>query len=133
MAERAHAFAGLVFELRQYAALLAAHRLPLRLDGGEAAEGWLLETVAAPDPVLAPHLLVAHEAAGLGTVAVTAAQHGADGRPRLLAHGYPLAPQALGPLVAVLAARCGIEPALHAQGRVVVDACGLAVPAAVHH
>jgi hypothetical protein len=132
-AERAHAFAGVVFELRQYAALLAAHRLPLRLDQGEAADGWLLETLAAPDPDLAPPTLVAHEAAGLGTVAVTAAQPGAGGRPRLLAHGYPLAPQALGPLVAVLAARYGIEPALHAQGRVVIDAAGLAAPAAVRH
>ena len=132
-AERAHAFAGLVFELRQYAALLAAHRLPLRLDQGEAADGWLLENLVAPDPALAPPHLVAHEATGLGTVAVTAAQAGADGRPRLLAHGYPLAPQALGSLVAVLAARYGIEPALHAQGRVVIDAAGLAAPAAVRH
>jgi hypothetical protein len=130
---RAHAFAGLVFELRQYAALLAAHHLPLRLDGGEAADGWLLETVAAPDPALAPPVLFAHEAPGLGTVAVTAAQSGSDGRQRLLAHGYPLAPQALGPLVAVLAARCGIAPALHAQGRVVLDAAGLAAPAPTRH
>jgi hypothetical protein len=132
-AERAHAFAGLVFELRQYAALLEAHRLPLELDDGEAADGWLLETLATADPASAPPTLVAHEAPGLGTVAVTAAQAGIDGRPRLLAHGYPLAPQALGPLVAVLAARYGIAPALHALGRVMVDAAGLAVPAAVRH
>jgi hypothetical protein len=133
LAERAHAFAGLVFELRQYAALLAAHRLPLRLDDGEAADGWLLETLATPEPALAAPVLIAHEAPGLGTVAVTAMQAGDGGRPRLLAHGYPLAPQALGALVAVLAARYRIEPALHAQGRVVVDAVGLAAPAAVRH
>ncbi|SEI73484.1 hypothetical protein [Frateuria terrea] len=132
-AERAHAFAGLVFELRQYAALLGAHRLPLELADGEGAEGWLLETLAAPDPALAPPLLVAHEAPGLGVVAITAAQAGASGQPRLLAHGYPLAAQALGPLVAVLAARFGSEPALHAQGRVVVGGTGLTAPGAARH
>lgn len=131
--ERAHAFAGLVFELRQYAALLRAHRLPLVLEHGEAGEDWLLETLAAADPALAPPTLVAHEAPGLGTVAVTAAQPGIDGQPRLLAHGYPLSPQALGPLVAVLAARLGIEPALHALGRVAVDAAGLSAPAPTRH
>jgi hypothetical protein len=132
-AQRAHAIAGLVFELRQYAALLHAHRLPFALERGEAGEGWLLETLAAPDPSLAPPSLVAHEAPGLGTIALTAAQVGRDGQPRLLAHGYPLAPQALGPLVAVLAARLGIEPSLHALGRVVLDADGLSAPASLRH
>jgi hypothetical protein len=129
-ATRAHAFAGLMFELRQYAPVLKAHRLPLRLEQGEAADGWLLETLAAPDAALAPPVLVAHEARALGTVAVTAAQTDVHGQPRLLAHGYPLEPPALGSLVAVLAARYGIEPALHAQGRVVLDAQGLSAPAA---
>ena len=129
-AARAHAFAGLVFELRQYAALLQAHRLPLQLESGESGDGWLLETLAAPDPQLAAPRLIAHEAPGLGTVAVTAAQTRADGSPQLLAHGYPLAPGALGVLVAALAERYGIEPALHAQGRVVLDAAGLSAPAA---
>ena len=129
MADRAHAFAGLVFELRQYAALLDAHHLPLKLEHGEADAGGLLETLAAADPALPPPGLFAHEAPGLGTVAVTAAQADADGRPRLLAHGYPLAPTALGPLVAVLAARYGIGPALQALGRVALDADGLTVPA----
>ncbi|MGN2248372.1 hypothetical protein ACFWZ3_16965 [Frateuria sp. GZRR35] len=132
-ADRAHAFAGLVFELRQYAALLQAHRLPLALEQGEADAGWLLETLAEPDPALAPPALFAHEAPGLGTVALSVAQRGAEGRPRLLAHGYPLAPQALGPLVAVLAARFGIEPALQALGRVVLDENGLAVPSPSRH
>ncbi|MGN2253373.1 hypothetical protein ACFWZ4_08350 [Frateuria sp. GZRe12] len=127
-AERAHGFAGLVFELRQYAALLQAHHLPLNLDQGEADAGWLLETLAAPDPALAPPALFAHEAPGLGTVAITAAQAGADDHPYVLAHGYPLAPQALGPLVAVLAARYGIEPALQAMGRVALDDNGLTAP-----
>jgi hypothetical protein len=127
-AERAHGFAGLVFELRQYAALLQAHHLPLMLEQGEADAGWLLETLAEPDPALARPALFAHEAPGLGAVAITAAQVGADGRPHLLAHGYPLAPPALGSLVAVLAARYGIDPALQALGRVSLDANGLTVP-----
>ena len=129
-AARAHAFAGLMFELRQYAPLLQEHRLPLRLEQGEAADGWLLETLAGPDPALAQPVLIAHEAPALGTVAVTAAQVDANGRPHLLAHGYPLLPPACGSLVAVLAARYGIEPALHAQGRVILDAHGLSAAAA---
>jgi hypothetical protein len=132
-ADRSHAFAGLVFELRQYAALLHAHRLPFALEHGEAGEGWLLETLAAPDPGLAAPTLFAHEAPGLGVIAITAAQPGRDGRPRVLAHGYPLAPQALGPLVAMLAARFAIEPALHALGRVALDAGGLGASMPVRH
>lgn len=128
-ATRAHAFAGLLFELRQYAALLEAHRLPLQLAHGEAADGWLLETLAAPQAALAAPTLIAHEAAALGTVAVSVAQTDSDGRPRLLAHGYPLTPRALGSLVTVLAARYGIAPALRAQGRIVLDADGLSAPA----
>ena len=131
--DRAHAFAGLVFELRQYAALLQAHRLPLKLEQGEADAGWLLETLGEPDASLAPPALFAHEAPGLGTVAITAAQAGTDGRPRLLAQAYPLAPEAMGPLVAVLAARYDIEPALQATGRVVLDADGLSVPTPLRH
>jgi hypothetical protein len=132
-AGRAHAFAGLMFELRQYAPLLQAHRLPLRLEDGEAADGWLLETVAEADPAFAPPVLIAHEAPALGTVAVSATQARAEGRPLLLAHGYPLLPQALGSLVGMLAARYGIEPALHAQGRVVLDENGLSAPAGGRH
>lgn len=131
--QRAHAFAGLVFELRQYAALLQAHRLPLKLEQGEAEAGWLLETLAAPEPALAAPVLFAHEAPGLGTVAITAAQSGNDGAPRLLAHAYPLSGQAIGPLVAVLAARYGIEPALQATGRIALDPNGLTVPSPPRH
>lgn len=132
-ATRAHAFAGLVFELRQYATLLQAHRLPLRLASGESGDGWLLETLAAPDPQRAVPQLIAHEAPGLGTVAVSAIQRAADGQAQPLAHGYPLAPGALGALVAVLAARYGIAPALHAQRQVALDAAGLGKPAAPRH
>ncbi|AND70502.1 hypothetical protein ATSB10_30480 [Dyella thiooxydans] len=127
--DRAHAFAGAIFELRQYAALLEAHGLPMRLvpvDGvpTEAQDGYLLETLAAADPGYDAPRLVAHEAAGLGVVAVTVAQRGDGGLARVLAHGYPLQPQALGPLVTTLAERFDLAPDLHALGRIHLDAAG---------
>nr|WP_221444368.1 hypothetical protein [Rhodanobacter sp. MP7CTX1] len=128
-AERAHAFAGVVFELRQYAALLDAHQLPLLLqpvvDGErEAGAGYLLETLATVEPGYDPPALFAHEAPGLGVVAITVAQRGEAGRARALAHGYPLQQQALGPLLARLADRYGIAAELHALGRIVLDDTG---------
>ena len=128
-ADRAHAFAGIVFELRQYAALLEAHALPLRLAPAEgvsaqARDGYLLETFGEADTAYEPPLLVAHEAPGLGVVAVTAAQRGDGGRARVLAHGYPLQPRALGALVSALAEQFGIAPDLHALGRIQLDADG---------
>jgi hypothetical protein len=127
--DRAHAFAGIVFELRQYAALLDAHALPLRLapaDGADAQarDGYLLEIVGTADPAYQAPVLVAHEAPGLGVVAVTAAQRGEGGRARVLAHGYPLQSRALGALVSTLAERFGIAPDLHALGRIQLDADG---------
>jgi len=133
-AQRSHGFAGVLFELRQYATLLRAHHVPLRLDDDSAqtADGYLLETLATPlEPAGAP-LLFAHEAPGLGVVAVTAAQRTHD-RVQLLAHGYPMQAQALGPLVATLAARYGIATELHALGGVGLDEAGLSVPAAPTH
>lgn len=137
--QRAHDFAGIVFELRQYAALLDAHQLPLQLqplDAGasEAAGGCLVETLAAAEPGDGPPALFAHEAPGLGVVAVTVAQRGGDGHARALAHGYPLQPQALGPLLARLADRYGIAAELQALGRVVLDDGGrLGAPATAPH
>lgn len=127
--DRAHALASCLFELRQYAALLQAHGLPLQLmprDGVIAAAepGYLLEQLAAPAPTGESPVMVAHEAAGLGVVAVTVAQRGDGGRARVLAHGYPLQPRALGALVAALAAHYGIEAELHALGRIVLDTDG---------
>ncbi|MEW9625887.1 hypothetical protein [Rhodanobacter geophilus] len=137
MAERAHGFAGIVFELRQYAALLDAHALPLRLQSAPEADGeagWLLEPLAAADPRHDAPQLHAHEAPGLGVVAVTVAQRGDGGRPHLLAHGYPLQPRALGPLLAALAARYGSTAELLAPGRIVLDEDGrLAAPATPLH
>jgi hypothetical protein len=134
--QREHDFAGIVFELRQYAALLDAHRLPLRLQAtGHAADaGYLLEDLAPVDPRYDPPSLFAHEAAGLGVVAVTVAQRGEGGSARVIAHGYPLQPRALGPLLAALADRHAIAADLHALGRIVLDDCGrLAAPASSLH
>ena len=135
--QRAHDFAGIVFELRQYAALLDAHHLPLVLptaDAAEPAAGYLLENLASAEAGYDAPAIYAHEAAGLGVVAVTVAQRGDGGRARVLAHGYPLHPQALGPLVANLADRYGIVPDLHALGRILLDPEGqLGAPAEALH
>ena len=138
-AQRAHDFAGIVFELRQYAALLDAHQLPLLLQPHdtsttEAESGYLLETVATAEPTQEKPLLFAHEAPGLGIVAVTVAQRGGSARARPLAHGYPLHPRALGPLLALLSDRFGIDGELHAMGRIVLDERGrLGAPGASVH
>lgn len=137
--QRAHDFAGIVFELRQYAALLDAHQLPLQLQPAaaqhaEAADGYLLETLAAVEPGYDPPALFAHEAPGLGVVAITVAQRGDGGHARALAHAYPLQPQALGPLLARLADRYGGAGELHALGRVMLDDNGrLGAPATALH
>ncbi|OOG61872.1 hypothetical protein B0E46_14370 [Rhodanobacter sp. B04] len=139
IAQRAHALAGIVFELRQYAALLDAHQLPLRLQAtaGQATEnaaGHLLETLAAVEPGYDPPTLFAHEAPGLGVVAVSVAQRGAAGAARVLAHAYPLHPQALGPLLASLAERYHTAADLHALGRIVLDEHGrLGAPSIALH
>jgi hypothetical protein len=119
--QRAHDLAGIVFELRQYAALLDAHHLPLVLNGSAPAAGYLLETVDTADERYGAPSLHAHEAAGLGVIAVTVAQRGEGGQARVLAHGYPLHPRALGPLVAALADQYNIAPDLHALGRILLD------------
>lgn len=137
--QRAHEFAGIVFELRQHAALLDAHNLPLRLraTAGQQAEegtGYLLEILQAVDPGHDGPSLFAHEAPGLGVVAISVAQRGAAGNARVLAHAYPLQPQALGPLVALLSERYGIAAELHALGRIVLDERGqLGAPATALH
>jgi hypothetical protein len=67
-------------------------------------------------------------------VAVTVAQRGEGGHARALAHGYPLHPRALGPLVAHLADRYAIASDLHALGRILLDADGqLGAPAEALH
>ena len=138
MAQRAHDFAGIVFELRQYAALLEAHQVPLALEsttGSTAAtDGYLLETRAVAEADLGSPHLFAHEAPGLGVVAVTVAQPAGAERARVLAHGYPLQPRALGPLLQRLTEAYGIAGELDALGRVVLDEAGeLGAPATVLH
>ncbi|EIM00624.1 hypothetical protein UU5_02267, partial [Rhodanobacter sp. 115] len=61
-------------------------------------------------------------------------QRGDGGRARALAHGYPLQPTALGPLVTLLAERYGISTDVHALGRVLLDDVGqLGAPATPLH
>ncbi|MEP7187029.1 MAG: hypothetical protein ABI767_14455 [Rhodanobacter sp.] len=127
--QRAHDFAGIIFELRQYAALLDAHQLPLLLQPldtttTEAESGYLMETMATAEPGDPAPLLFAHEAPGLGVVTITVAQRGQGARARALAHGYPLHPKALGPLLALLSDRYGVDGELHAMGRIVLDERG---------
>ena len=69
-------------------------------------------------------VMVAHEAPGLGVVAITVAQRGEGGRARVLAHAYPLQPRALGALARRWPRSYGIAPDLHALGRIVLDADG---------
>lgn len=135
---RRHALAGIVFELRQYAALLDAHQLPLRLrstadHADEAGAGYLLETLATADHASEPPTLFAHEAPGLGVVAITVAQRGEGGRARVLAHAYPLQPQALNPLLTLLAERYDTATALP-RGPITLDPQGgLSAPATTLH
>src|SRR6185312_7266352 len=78
--------------------------------------------------------LFAHEAPGLGVVAVSVAQPRPDGAPRMLAHGYPLQPQALRPLLQQLAAQYGTAAELDTRGQVVLDAAGaLGAPRSEEH
>jgi len=130
----AHELAGTLFELRQYAALLAAHHVPLHLEGDIAGTaGFLVEPVADPDPAQPAPVLYAHEAAGLGMAAITVAQP-VPGKARVLAHGYPLAPDALAPLLDALAGRYGTASEVHALGRILLDADGaLSAPAPALH
>jgi hypothetical protein len=136
MPQRDHALAGAVFELRQYAALLQAHGLALHLEGEATAQGqgWVAETVAEADSAYGAPSLFAHEAAGLGVVAITVAQRGPAGRSHVLAHGYPLQSAALGSLVTTLADSFGASSDLHALGRIQLDEKGqLGAPAAALH
>jgi hypothetical protein len=130
--QRAHDFAGIVFELRQYAALLDAHQLPLAMagDGSEAGRGYLLEALAPAATNGNAPTLYAHEAPGLGVVAITLSQRDAGGSVRVLAHGYPLHPQARDALLNRLSERYGVAIELQARGDVVLDESGrLAAPA----
>jgi hypothetical protein len=139
VAERRHAFAGAMFELRQYGALLHAHGIPLQLDGAsdsaaEHGNGALIDIIDSPDAAYGVPSLFAHEAPGLGVVAITVAQRGPGGRARTLAHAYPLQPAALGPLLAILADHFGSTSDLHALGHIQLDENGqLSAPSLALH
>jgi hypothetical protein len=128
-AERAHGYAGWLFELRQFAALLAAHDLPLRLDGAAAGLSLPTRIIAEADAALPPPQLYAHEARGLGLVVVSVAQPGAS--PRLLAEAWPLDAAGVEAGIAELAQRFGATAGLQRLGGIVLnaDASDLAVPA----
>ena len=129
----AHELAGTLFELRQYAALLAAHHVHLVMQDMPATEGFLIETMADADPSAAAPRIYAHEAAGLGMAAITIAQP-VPGKARVLAHGFPLAPDALTPLLETLADRYGTDSEVHTLGRIMLDADGaLTAPAPALH
>jgi hypothetical protein len=127
--EAAHTLAGWIFELRQYAAVLAAHQLPLRIDGNAADhEGLFLEPVAETNPILPTPALFTHPAPGLGIVAISIAQ--TDG-PHVhpIAHALVLA----GPLdthLSRLADRYGTVPTPQPLERLCMDkSFSLTVPA----
>jgi hypothetical protein len=128
-----HELAGTLFELRQYAALLAAHHVHLVMQDMPATDGFLIESVADADPSAAAPRIYAHEAAGLGMAAITIAQP-VPGKARVLAHGFPLAPDALTPLLETLAERYGTDSEVHTLGRIMLDAEGtLTAPAPALH
>lgn len=127
--ERAHALAGIVFELRQYAALLAAHHIPLAFADShyDAEHAFVVETLAEPDPTLGDAQLFAHEAPGLGVVALSVAQT-RSGRAHILANAWPLSSR-LDPVGDYLAEHfdCAAEP--ERLGRVQLDKTGqLGIP-----
>lgn len=91
VSDPAHELAGIVFELRQYVALLQAHRIPIAFESGEHASdaGCLIETRIEPDAAGDTPRLYAHEATGLGVVALTVAQQ-CGVEQRILAHAWLL-------------------------------------------
>ena len=127
--ERVHALAGIVFELRQYAALLSAHRIPLAFADShyDADDAFVVETLAEADPASGQVRLYAHEAPGLGVIALSAAQLQA-GHARVLANAWPLSPQ-LDPVCRYLAEHFGCAAQPERLGRVLLDKNGqLGVP-----
>jgi hypothetical protein len=130
--ERAHALAGMLFELRQSAALLHAHGIGMGVHDAHAdvepALNAIVETLAQVDPGRAAPALFAQQAPGLGTVALSVAQN--DGtQSRVLAHAYPLGGSVQG-LVGALADRYGVEARVAELGRLHLDTDGaLGVPA----
>ncbi|MBL8300904.1 MAG: hypothetical protein JNN30_21390 [Rhodanobacteraceae bacterium] len=83
-------YAGWLFELRQYAALLGAHGVPLRFEADKGETSLPAQVLADADPALPPPQLFAHEARGLGIVVVSVAQVVPGRRLHLIARAWPL-------------------------------------------
>ncbi len=128
--ERAHDLAGVVFELRQYVALLGAHTIPVGFDTGtwDADAACVTETRADADPSMGPVKLYAHEAPGLGVIALSRAQHHGDAV-HMLSHTWLLSSN-LEHVRRHLADTFGGPAEMERLGRVSLDAAGhLMVPA----
>ena len=81
----------------------------------------VLERMAEPQPGSGATELFAHEAPGLGIIAVTAAQRTPHGV-HVVAHGFPFAAGGLVPLLDALRAEFGVDAPLHRLGRIALDA-----------
>ena len=119
----AYDFAGLIFELRQYAALLDAHHIALRLQdsAADASSGYLIACMNACDPEAYSPECHAYEAPALGIITLTVVQRAADDSVRTLAHVYPLQTGALDSLMLLLRRRYGTSMQMPACGCVVTE------------
>lgn len=122
--QRAQEYAGWLFELRQYVALLGAHGVPVQFDGDVSETSLPVQVLAAADPSLPPPRLFAHEARGLGIVVVSVAQIAPDRRVRLLAHAWPLDQAGFDVGIPELATRYGASAELERLGGIELDAAG---------
>ncbi len=122
--EFVHGFAAYLFELRQYAALLKAHGLPLHLlhatDNTHAEDGgYWIETLRHANTPGAHHVF-AHELRGLGVIVLTVAAV-ADGSALPIAHAYPIQPDALAAALSELHCRFGSSGAPIRLGELAID------------
>ncbi|HSX61568.1 MAG TPA: hypothetical protein VLF18_15310 [Tahibacter sp.] len=120
--ERVTDYAGWLFELRQYVALLGAHGVAVRFDGDAGATSLPAQRLAEPDPSLPPPTLFSHEARGLGVVVISVAQIAPDRRVRLLAHAWPLDQAGFDVGLPQFAARYGASEQLVRLGGIELDA-----------
>lgn len=117
-------FATYLFELRQYAALLKAHALPLHLqhvaDNAHVdIDGYWIETIsnATADGEC---YVFAHEMRGLGVIVLTVGTT-INGMMQPLAHAYPVEPAALVPALRELQARYGASGEPIRLGELAID------------
>jgi hypothetical protein len=127
-AERGPAFLAALAVQRQLGALYTAHGLPPVCEPDGAA---LLPQAAALDEVAAPsagatRALIGRTAPGLGLMALSVIER-TDAGACALAHAYPLAPDALSSLIALLAERYDVAPEITRREPFAVDATGRVV------